>query len=93
VAQSTRLKAVHLTQLRTAVAAARTAAALGAFPFTDALAPGVRAKAVHLSELRTALDAARLVLGVPAMTYTHTLTPTVTKIYALDVTELRNGVK
>jgi fibronectin type 3 domain-containing protein len=84
----TPVKAVHFTQLRTAVNAMRAAAGLTAFSFTDAIASGVRVKAVHRNELRTALDAARAGIGLSALTYTAG-----TSVQALHVTELRDGVK
>ncbi|HYI07711.1 MAG TPA: glycoside hydrolase family 44 protein [Thermoanaerobaculia bacterium] len=87
-------KAVHVTQLRTAVNAMRAAAGLTATAFTDASLPGTKIKAVHLTELRTALDAARADLGLPALTYTNpTLTAGSTPVKAAHLMELRNGVK
>ncbi|HYI11952.1 MAG TPA: IPT/TIG domain-containing protein [Thermoanaerobaculia bacterium] len=92
-ATSTPIKITHLSQLRTAVNAVRTIAALGAFSFTDTVAAGLSVKALHLTQLRTALDAARTILALPAATYTNTLTAGTTKVKAIDFTEVRNGVK
>lgn len=94
VTTSTQIKATHLTQLRTAINAVRTLASLGAATVTDGSPSGVNVKAIHITELRTALAAARSPLGLPALTFTHnTLTAQSTQVYAVDFTELRNGVK
>jgi hypothetical protein len=90
----TAIKTVHLTELRQAVNALRTTAALGAVPFTDPVVIGLRIKTVHLNELRTSLAAARASLGLTALAFTNpTLTPGTTPIRAIHVQELRNAVK
>jgi hypothetical protein len=85
------VKAVHLTQLRTAVDAVRTLAGLTNTPYTDATitAHATPIRAVHLTELRTRLDQARSTLGLSAMSYTNPLTT----VRAVEFTEVRNGVK
>lgn len=91
---STVVKAVHITELRTAVNAMRAAAGLGAATFTDTNVSGLAIKAVHVSELRTALDAARSGLALPPLTYTDpTLTAGSTSVKGAHFQELRNGVK
>jgi hypothetical protein len=90
------IKAVHITELRTAVNAMRTLAGLGAASFTDpTLTPQTSIiKAAHITELRNALAAARSALGVPALTFTDpTLTTGVATMKALHVTELRGGTQ
>lgn len=67
---STRVKAVHLAELRNAVDAVRTLAGLGAGSYTDSAASGVRIKAIHITQLRTALDTARSALGLTTGGYT-----------------------
>lgn len=90
----TPIKAVHFTQMRTAVNAMRAAAGLGAFSFTDALSNTVKVKAVHMNELRTALDQARSGIGLSALVYTNTpVVANTTGIQAAHVNEIRNGVK
>lgn len=85
----TTIKAVHFTQLRTAVNAMRAAAGLSAQTFTDpTLSSAVKVKAVHLTEIRAALDAARADLGLPVLVYTSGAT-----VKAAHVTEIRSGVK
>lgn len=96
VVESTNVKAVHITELRTAIAALRTLAGLSAFSYTDAtLTIGLTTiKAAHLTELRTALDAARTALGFSAGTYTDP-TPVAqsTAVKSVHVQEIRNGVQ
>ena len=94
VAGTTIVKAVHITELRSAVNAVRAAAGLSAATWTDSSLTGVLVKAVHISELRSNLDAARSVLGLSTGSYTDSsLTPGSTVIKAVHVTELRNRVK
>jgi hypothetical protein len=89
------VKAVHVTQLRTAVNAMRVAGALGAYGFSDAgLAAGTSIKASHINELRLALDQARSAIGLSALGYTDlTITVGVTTVKLAHVKDLRDGVK
>jgi Metallo-peptidase family M12 len=96
--QLTTVKAVHFSQLRTAVSAVVTLA--GITPphpaYTDpTLTAGVtKVKAVHLTELRDNLDAARAALSLSALTYTDpTITTQTITIKATHITEVRNGVR
>jgi hypothetical protein len=92
VAQTTPIKAIHITQLRQAVNAVRAAASLGSFTFTDISPTNIRA--VHIAELRSALGAARTALGLASQTFTDpALTPGATVVKAAHVQELRAGVK
>lgn len=81
-------KAVHVTELRTAVNAMRAAAALAPQTFADATLTGLPIKAVHFEQLRSALDAARAAIGLPSVSYTA-----MTNVKAAHVTELRTAVK
>jgi len=94
VAGITVVKAVHLTELRTAVNLVRTAAGLGNATFTDAAPSGVLIKVVHVQELRTALEAALTAAALNNLPYARpTLTPGTSAIAAVDFQELRNGVR
>lgn len=94
VVGSTQIKAVHLTELRTAVNAMRTAAGLSAASFTDPSPAGVKVKAVHVVELRTALNAARTALGLATAVFTDpTLTVNTTVVKAAHLQELRTAVR
>ncbi len=92
VAQSTVVKAVHLTQLRTAVNAVRHLAGLSAASFTDPSPAGVVIQAVHITQLRTDLDQGMSVLGLTTGGYTDTsLTGMVVK--AVHFQEIRARMK
>jgi hypothetical protein len=93
LAGGTQAKVAHLTELRTAVNAMRTAAGLGAFGFTDSSLTGIHIKAVHFHELRTAVAAARASLGLSASTFTDPTLSSAIKVKAVHVQELRNAVK
>lgn len=94
VAGSTRVKATHITQLRTAVDAMRTAASMGGGAYTDpTIVAGMFMKAAHIQNLRDALDAARTALGLGALSYTDPSIAAGTTIKRAHVAELRNGVK
>jgi hypothetical protein len=93
-AGATAIKAAHISELRTAVDAVRTAAGSGAASWTDTSLSGVVAKAAHVSELRSNLASALSTLGVPAPTYTDsTLTAGSTVIKKAHIAELRQIVQ
>jgi hypothetical protein len=92
VARSTRIKAVHLAELRTAVNAVRSLAGIGTTTFTDSASAGVKVKAIHINQLRTALDAALSPLGFATGGYTDALSTGVL-IKAVHFQEIRNRVK
>lgn len=94
-AQLTRIRAVHLTELRQAVNALRATAGLGAATFTDPTASNATSvKTVHFQELRTALNQARTPLGLSSVTFTDaTLTGGLTRVRAVHLAELRDGVR
>lgn len=93
VANSTDIKATHVTELRTAVNAVRAAAGLSASSWTDGSLTGVDVKAVHINELRNSLDAALSALLLSSGSYTDTLTANVTPIKAVHINELRDRLK
>jgi hypothetical protein len=92
VARSTKIKAVHLAELRTAVNAVRSLAGIGTTTFTDSASPGVVVKAIHINQLRAALDPALSALGFASGGYTDTLSTGVL-IKAVHLQEIRNRVK
>jgi hypothetical protein len=93
IAGVTRIKAIHLLELRAAVQALRERAGLANTTFSDPLvSPPIRMRAVHLLELRSALDEARRTLGLPPISWTAGLVPG-GAIRAVHIQELRNGMR
>ena len=92
---ATPLKAIHLLELRTRIAALRTREGLASVQWTDpVLTVGATpVKRVHLTELRAALNAAYDAAGRPRPTYTDgTVSARVTAIRAVHVVELRDAI-
>jgi hypothetical protein len=93
-AQSTVVKAVHITELRTAINTLRAAAGLGATTFTDPTltAATTPIRVVHITELRTTLNTVYTAVGQTLPTYTDaTLIAGSSAIKAVHITELRNA--
>lgn len=88
------IKSVHLTQLRSAVNLVRALVGQGPLGFTDpVLSPSIGVRSLHLGELRNELNNLRSNLGVTALAYTDpAITSTVTRVKAVHITELREGV-
>ena len=93
VAGSTVIKAAHITELRTAVSAARARNGLPAVTWTDPTVNGGMIKAIHITELRAALNAVYTRLSRTRPSYTDpTIVPGQTTSKAAHVQELRNAV-
>jgi uncharacterized protein YkwD len=86
------VRAVHLSELRTAVDAVRAQANLAAGTYTDAAAPGVVVKAVHITQLRSQLDAAMTILGRATGGWTDSPLTGV-RIKTVHLQEIRNRGK
>lgn len=86
------VKAIHLTELRTAVNAVRAAAGLAAYAWTDSSPTGVPIKAIHINELRTAITQALTAIGKGTAFTDPTLTAGM-PIKAVHFQELRNYTK
>lgn len=82
------VRLVHLTQLRDAVNAMRSAAGLAPFAFTNPPAQYGVIRASHITELRSALTEARSAMGFPV-----TFSGALTLIRAEHVTAFRDAVK
>lgn len=88
------IRAVHVTQLRTAINALATLTGQEELSFSDELVPGVVARRVHVDELRQRLDLSRVSLGLSPMPFTDPeLIAGSTTIRAIHLQELRNAVK
>jgi Putative Ig domain len=93
VAGATVIRAVHMTELRSAVNLVRAAAGLAPFSFSDAqLAAGMTIKGAYVRELRTALDAARAALPLPAVTWPPIVDGS-SPITAADLNAIRNAIR
>lgn len=86
------VRAVHLSQLRTAVSAVRAQATLAPATYTDAAAAGVMVKAVHITELRTALDGAMASLGLTTGGWTDA-SLTAVMVKAVHFQQIRSRVQ
>ncbi len=95
--QSTTIKVVHITQLRTAMTAICTLASNPSpcsTAFTDSsLSTSIKVKVLHLMELRAKLNASRSALGLTAQSYAEGSITTATTIKAAQINELRDGVR
>jgi hypothetical protein len=93
VAGTTVIKATHISELRTAVSAARARNGLPAVAWTDPTLSGGMIKAIHITELRAALNAVYTRLSRTLPSYTDpTIVPGQTTSKAAHVQELRNAV-
>jgi hypothetical protein len=94
--RSTLVRAVHVTDLRSAVDTLRSLNGLAAFGWTDATLD-VRTtvvRAVHVSELRAALNEAYQRVGLPSPMYTDPgLAARETLVKAAHLSELRGAVR
>jgi hypothetical protein len=93
VAGATPVKALHWSEVLSAVNLVRGAAGLAPATFADTPAPGGAIKALHATQLRTAIDPARSILGVPAIVYSNPQPVAGSAVRAAHLRELRDGVK
>jgi hypothetical protein len=89
VARTTRVKAVHLTELRAAVDAMRAAAGMAPLPADPTVATGGVIRAAHITTLRTALSEARSSAGLPALPLSELALVPGAPVRAVHVEELR----
>jgi hypothetical protein len=97
VQNTTKVKLVHMNELRTAITAVCTLAANPtpcSTAFTDpSLTTSTNVKVLHLTELRAKLNASRTALALTAQSYAEGSITTATTIKAAQINELRNGVQ
>lgn len=86
------VKAVHITELRAAVNAARARAGLSAVTYSDSTLTNAPIQATHVIELRAALHAALAATGQTA-TFTDPTLNSTTPVRAVHIQELRNYTK
>jgi hypothetical protein len=89
----TRVKALHIAELRTRIDVLRASHGLSTFGWTDpALGVGYIIKAAHVTDMRTALSQAYTAAGRTPPPFTDSITPGATPIRAVHIQELRNAV-
>lgn len=93
-AGATTIQASHFTQLRTAVNAVRTLAAIDPGNYTDpTLNSAVPIRTAHVLDLRNALTPARAQLGLSAISFADSISAGSTPVKKSHVDELRAGVQ
>lgn len=95
VAGQTTVKAVHISQLREAVASIRVLAELPTTTWADdpLVIGSSLIRTVHIAELRTALNEARATLALPAVAFTDgALSSGVSVVRAVHIQQLRDGL-
>jgi hypothetical protein len=85
------IKSAHLTELRSMVAALRTAAGLPPLTFTGLVSRGNVVQAQHVTELRSSIDASRARLGLPAIAWTQPSAAKGGKTRAATLQEMRGA--
>lgn len=95
LAASTKVKAAHINELRSAINELRSCVGLGNYSFTDTLTAGnTKIKAIHVQELRNALNEVYDRAGRGRPSYTDsTLTAGQTKVKASHINELRGAAR
>lgn len=95
-AQSTAIKAAHITELRQAINTLRSNNSLSSFSYTDSTltAATTQVKAVHITDLRSALNGVYTAKGLTQPTYTDpTITAGQTTAKKAHIAEIRQAVK
>ncbi len=90
----TLIRPIHITELRTAINAARASVGQTSFTFTDpSLGAGATIKAVHVTELRTALAPVLSAIGVTPSYTDPTIVAGTTVVKGTHLQELRDLVR
>ncbi|HJP91183.1 MAG TPA: RHS repeat-associated core domain-containing protein [Pyrinomonadaceae bacterium] len=92
-AGNTLIKAVHVTELRSAINLLRARVGLAAASWAETVNAGVAIKASHIIEMRTRLGEARTALGLAATSYTDPALAAGTQIKASHIQEIRDSLK
>ncbi|HJP91178.1 MAG TPA: RHS repeat-associated core domain-containing protein [Pyrinomonadaceae bacterium] len=92
-AGNTLIKAVHVTELRSAINLLRARVGLAAASWAETVSAGVVIKASHITEMRTRLGEARTALGLAATSYTDPALAAGTQIKASHIQEIRDSLK
>ena len=73
ITSSTPIKAVHITELRSAIDAERNNVGLSSYSWTDTITTSTSIKAVHFSQMRTAIAQIYSKVGLSAPSWTGTI--------------------
>jgi RHS repeat-associated protein len=93
VAGTTLIKAIHVTELRSAINLLRQRAGLATVSWAEAVGAGTLVKASHITEMRTRLEEARTALGLAATSYTDPGLTVGNTIKAAHIQEIRDSLK
>jgi hypothetical protein len=95
IANSTPIKAIHLTELRLAIDQARARRALSTTAWVDpVIVPGLTSvKAVHVTQMRTALSEAYAAAGRTPPTFSDSLVAGQSPVRATHIADLRAAVR
>lgn len=90
VPRVTRVKALHVFELRAAVNAFRASAGLAPLSNDPTIGSGMLLRQHHITNLRAGLAQARAAIGLPPISHAY---PVPVEVKAVHIEELRNGVK
>lgn len=90
VPKVTRVKALHVFELRAAVNAMRASAGLPPLSNDPTIGSGMLLRQHHITAIRAGLAQARAAIGLPPISYAY---PVPVEVKAVHIVELRNGVK
>jgi hypothetical protein len=94
VAGTTKVKAAHIAELRTAVNAVQTLAGQPNTAYTDpTLNTTIKVKAAHVTELRSRITSARSTLSLSAPSFPTAITAGTTRVSKVFIDELRTSVR
>ena len=93
VAGQSKISTQHISELRTMTAAARLAAGVGAFPWTNAQLVDAHVAKEDVADLRSALDGALSAVGLTPPAYTDPVLQNSTPTKKLHIEELRARVQ
>jgi RHS repeat-associated protein len=93
VAGTTMVKALHVTELRSAINLLRQRAGIATVSWAETVSSGVIVKASHITEMRTRLEEARTALGLAATSYTDPGLTVGNLIKAVHIQEIRDSLK
>jgi hypothetical protein len=92
VARTTRIKAVHVQEVRAAIDKARALVSLAPFAYSNAVSTGSVIRMTDFAQMQNAANDARLAIGIPRYRFTYLYSPDAT-ILAAHMNELRQSIR